>query len=321
MSTTDAGSDAAAETGGGQPENVIAGLAFAFLSVCFASVLLTLPKLGQGSDVPALQIVFFRYLAGTLCILPVFAWRSRTETKREDAPSGGRYAAWHCLRAVLAVMRITCLVYAVSHMEYANVQAISQTNGVFTILLAALILGETINRMTMVVAAVCLTGAWLVVQPDGAAFVTPSPAALAALFGALLWGVEAVIIRHTAARDRFDRILFIVNSVALAIVCVPAFFLWQPQSTTQYLLFALMGPIAILTQVSNIFAFRNARASLLVPIRYLTVVMGLVLGYVLFAEWPNAQALLGMVLIVGGGMSLTFVASSSKRRDRFLRSR
>lgn len=304
----------------GEGERTLAGLLWAMLAVLMASFLLCLPRLA-GGDIPTLQVVFFRYLAGTATIAPVYAVRAMMRRRAGTVRTGVSAATTglHVVRAAMAVTRIACFVYAVTHMPFANAQAVSLTNGVFMMLFGALILSERVNAATILAAAICLAGAVIAAEPSSDATLYLSSAALAALAGAAIWGLEATVIRYTALRDRADRILTFVNAAALALVALPGLALWQPLSSGQVALLAAMGPIAIATQISNVLAFRSARASVLAPVRYMAIVFALGLGLILFREWPSATALSGMVLVAGGGLLLTMLAASHSLRTTWLR--
>jgi len=301
-------------------ERTLAGLMWALGAVFLANILLTLPRIA-GGELATVQVVFVRYLAGTLIITPVFLARMlRGDDRGDDANGDDRRTRWlHALRAVMAVSRICCFVYAVTHMPFANAQAVSLTNGVFMMIFGALILKERINAVTAIAAAVSFAGAVIAAEPSADAALFVSPGAIAALAGAAIWGLESTVIRYTALRDRTDRILFYVNAVALVLAAGPAAWFWTEMSGAQWLTLMAMGPIALMTQVTNIWAFRAARASILAPVRYMAIVFALLLGLVLFGEWPSASAAFGMALVAAGGLMLTMLAASGTLRATWLR--
>lgn len=298
--------------GGSRP---LVGVAWAVLAVFSASFILALPKASAGGLSP-LQITLIRYITGFATVAPLFlATRLRPAAPDAITPERGTFRL-HILRAVLAVTRLTCIFYAVTHMPFANAQAITLTNSVFMIIFAVILLGERVRPATMLAAAVCFVGAVIAAEPalDLRGFL--SPGALAALLGAALWGVEAMVIKYTAYRDGTLRILFIVNAAALCLIAIPGIAAWQPLTLTQWALLALIGPLAIFTQAANIQAFRAADANILAPFRYVSVIFGLAIGWFAFGEWPSPLGLLGMTLIFAGGFALTISMSRSQRNIR-----
>ena len=289
------------------------GICWAVLAVLTASMILALPK-WVGGDLPPVQITLLRYLTGFLTIAPFFLFIQIAPDRSDDVPASRHTLLLHTVRAFLAVVRISLFFYAVTHMPFANAQAITLTNGVFMIIFATLLLHERPRSMTLVAAAFCLAGGIIAAEPDWQAGGFLSYGALAALAGAALWGIEAAIIRYTAVRDNTVRIVFTVNLIALALVALPGLLLWKPMGGAAWLALAFIGPLAIMTQVSNVRAFRVADANLLAPFRYVSVVFALAIGWFVFGEWPSPSGMIGMAVIIVSGVVLTLNAGGFPRR-------
>lgn len=281
---------------------VMWALAASFL----ASLLVAIPKF-VGTAVPALEITFLRYGSGFLAALPFFAFfELRERVSAPAAERSGRVNIWfHALRAVLAVSRLVMAIAAVQLMPLANAQAILLTNGVFMFIFASLILKDPFELRLAIPAVICLAGGIIAANPDfstGSTWLGPGP--LLAFGSALIFGLETVLIRYTALRDRPLRIVFWINAIGTVLLVLPALLLWQPATPWAYALIFLMGPVAICVQIFNVRAFGLARAAVLVPVRYTMIVFGLLIGLVGFNEWPSIPSFFGMALIVGGGMAL-----------------
>ncbi len=276
-------------------------------------MILALPK-WVGGDLSPYQITLLRYLSGFAIIAPFFVYSGVVGVAGDAAPASRRTFVLHGVRALLAVTRISCFFYAVTHMPFANAQAIILTNGVFMIVFAALLLRESVRPMTLVAAGFCFVGAIVAAEPDWQSGGFLSYGAGAALAGAALWGIEAVIIRYTAVRDSAVRIVFAVNLIALLLVLVPGMLVWTPLTAAQWLPLLLIGPLAIMTQMSNVMAFRVANAHLLAPFRYASVVFALVIGWFVFGEWPTVWGLVGISIIIVSGIILTVNVGNAPRR-------
>jgi drug/metabolite transporter (DMT)-like permease len=293
-------------------------LGLTLIAALFASIMLTLPKYA-GFGVHPVQITFLRYATGILTLMVFYGVKGMIRSGRNGPDSAPQriYENWtwlHILRAVMAAARITCTFAAVSMIPLANAQAILLTNGVFMMLFAAIFLHEKVPAIAIWLGAACIGGGFLAADPDLA---DPeswlSIGAGLAFVAAILFGLEAVIIKFTAVRDSNRRILFTVNFVALVLSAIPAFWLWTPMpfDTLKFLL--VMGPVAILVQTCNMEALRRARASIIVPMRYTVVVFGVLIGIAVFNEFPSFQAAIGMTVIVLSGALLAW---STNRRQR-----
>jgi drug/metabolite transporter (DMT)-like permease len=79
---------------------------------------------------------------------------------------------------------------------------------------------------------------------------------------------------------------------------------------------ALVGPGSMWIYVN---ALRHAEASVLAPFSYMRLVYALAIGWLLFAEWPDAWSFVGMALIVGSAIYIAhreFVRAREARLRR-----
>ena len=230
----------------------------------------------------------------------------RNSIAASPAAVSRRVGLWfHVLRAVLAVTRLSLAIGAVQLMPLANAQAILMTNGVFMFIFASLILKEPFELRLAVPAVICLIGGIIAAKPDfSAESVWLGIGPLLAFGSALLFGLETVVIRYTALRDRPLRIVFWINVIGAVLLAPVAWYFWQDASLAIFAMLFAMGPVALIVQSSNIRAFAFARAAILVPVRYSMIVFSLLIGLIGFGEWPSVQAFFGMALIIGGGTTL-----------------
>ncbi len=265
------------------------------------AIMFALPR-AAGSDTPAAQIAFLRYAGGAAITLVWYlSLRLAARPVRATTPLG-----IHMLRACFGVAGVLTGVYAVQHIPLGNAQAITMTNGAFTLLFAALFLNDRASRATVIAALVCIAGAVLVARPDlGDHRLWLSAGAAAAFASAIAQAGELTILKYTASRDDAVRILFTVNATAAALLALPALVVWQPLEPLALAVVGAMGPVAIVGQLCNIRGYRLASASYLTPIRYAGVIFSLLIGLVVFAEVPGALTLAGAALIVGGGILLS----------------
>lgn len=291
----------------------LAGIAWAVFAVLTATMLLALPKWAGGQLSP-FQITLLRYATGLATIAP-FYFHARTGLPKYEVEGRGRHTVkLHVLRAVLAVVRISCFFYAVTHMPFANAQAILLTNGVFMIMFASLLLHEKVQPATIIACAVCFAGGVIAAEPRWQLQGFLSSGAIAALAGAAIWGIESTVIKYTSERDETVRIVFTVNLIATLLILIPGMVAWTPMTPAQWLTLLFIGPLAIMTQVSNVKAFRVTDASLLAPFRYVSVIFALTIGWFVFGEWPSLSGGIGIAMILVSGLALTLNVSGFPKR-------
>jgi len=265
------------------------------------ALMFSIPKLA-GGEVNGLQVTFIRYFTGFLTILPIMLWR---------VSRGGsfRAPAWPliALRASFGAAGVTCVIYATTHMTYADALAISFADGIFVLVLAMLILGERVSPRRWAAAALSLAGAVIVAQPSpellGRVFM--EPAAGIAFLGAAIMAGEVIVIKHLSHRLGAVTLLFYTNMFAVALLTVPAFYIGDWPPLEDLMLYALMGPVAIAGQFLFIFALRSTDVSALVPYKYSTLIYAVLLGIVFFGQWPDMLTVAGIGLIIFSGVQLS----------------
>jgi drug/metabolite transporter (DMT)-like permease len=83
-------------------------------------------------------------------------------------------------------------------------------------------------------------------------------------------------------------------------VAVP--FFWTTPSLFEVMLMAAMGVFAGLGHLALVYGMGQAPASTLAPFNYTALIWAMILGFVFFAELPDALTLAGAAVIVGAGL-------------------
>ncbi|GAB2187033.1 DMT family transporter [Roseibium sp. LAB1] len=287
-----------------RPDNTLLALVLALAGMVAFTPIFAAGKL-SGGLLPVAVLVWLRFLGGAATIVSVAAVR-RVPVFTCLSP------LWklHLMRSFCGVGGLASSIYAASVLPLADATAIGLTKGIIAIVLAGLILKEVITGRHWVAGILCAFGAYLVVRSaeSGAGYAEPAIAGIvAALMGALFMACEALIMRYIAQREDTITILAYVNVFAAVLLSGPVLWLiiregvaWQ-----NLLVFAWMGPLAIVGQSLNISAYRRAGAATLAPVYYGSVLMSAAFGFAVWGEVPTRIAVLGAVLIVAGGAVLT----------------
>lgn len=285
----------------GDPLANAKGVGWAVLAVGLFSFMYVSGKL-TGNFAGASQIVWLRYVGGLITVLVL-------------APICGRRSLHfrtgqvhiHFIRAACGGFGSMAAIYAATHMTVANATAIGLLDGLFTVVLGILLLGERVSIKQWGAAAICLLGAMIIVAGGGFRLQTETSMllpALVALSGALLVAAENILIKRLARSEDALIVLFYVNLFGAALFAIPAFLQWHGLPTSHTILFLLLGPLAIAGQACNIQAFKLADAAVIGPIRYVWIVFGAAFGWLLFHEKISSNVFLGSILILSGGVML-----------------
>jgi S-adenosylmethionine uptake transporter len=124
--------------------------------------------------------------------------------------------------------------------------------------------------------------------------------AAAVLLSAVGYSLNLIMLRHRATRDPLAQIILFQNLGPALILALPAYWVWTPPSAADLAQFALLGTIGVVAHTMLAHAFARIEAARLAPITYVTLVWGVVFGFLFFAEIPGLATIAGAALIVLG---------------------
>jgi drug/metabolite transporter (DMT)-like permease len=155
----------------------------------------------------------------------------------------------------------------------------------------------------------------LVVQPGGNA--TPFWPAMMAVASAV-----CVALRDSATRLMPPRVTAMVATLATTLATtVTGLILALATGSWKPIGFAAVWPLAtaaifvLIANVAMIEAHRDADLSVVSPFRFSVIVWAVLLGIIVFGEWPTPLALAGIVLIAGSGL-YTLHREQARRREQ-----
>jgi drug/metabolite transporter (DMT)-like permease len=79
---------------------------------------------------------------------------------------------------------------------------------------------------------------------------------------------------------------------------------WPSWSDWPFFLLAGLGTAIGGLLISQ--AYRSCEAALIAPLEYMAMPMAIFFGVVVFGEWPDPVAWIGIVLIIGAGLFMIF---------------
>src|SRR5262249_191333 len=247
--------------------------------------------------------------------LALLAW-----WERGAAGFSTRRPGLHAVRGSLGVVAFTTYYMAIAALPLADVVALSFAGPLFLTALSALVLGEPVGARRWGAVLLGLVGVLVVLRPGTSVF---EPAALLVLVSALFYAVSQTITRQLGATDSaattpLRSTLFPVPGAAVggliagrhhagaALHPSLAFLVrgWVLPGWGELALMALCGLIAGTGAYALAQAYRAAPAGTVAPFEYVTILWAVVWGYAFWGQLPGGATVLGLVLIVGAGLSV-----------------
>ncbi|WP_172297289.1 DMT family transporter [Pseudoruegeria sp. HB172150] len=254
-----------------------------------------------GADYAAAQVVFLRAAVGLVLLAPLI-WRHRASFRpRKDM-------LLHLLRVTLSVITLTASFFAIARLPLALFTAVNFTRPIVTMVMAALLLRETIGTARWVAAAVALVGVLIAVNPTEVAWTS----GLAALGVVILSGSGAVIATRRL-RGTPQIVMMTYYTAGLAAFTAPlALWNWVPVQPGHLAPLLLIGVFAQSAQACFLRAHHHGEAGFLSILGYLSLVLSVSVGYLVFEEIPTRGFWIGAVLVVSAAAWTTFDASRAR---------
>ena len=241
------------------------------------------------------QAIFLRGLI-TVPLIALLAWHKGALIVR-IAP---RNRLLVTLRVAAEVGATVGFLTALKHMPLANVTAILQVLPLTVTMAAALFLGEKVGWRRWLAIAIGLAGVLIIIRPGMEGFSVYSIWALVA--------VGCVTIREIATRKLSADLPSLPVALATAIaigglgaVMLPAVE-WAPVSASALSLICGASLAIIGGYLFSVMTIRIGDIGFVAPFRYTAMVWALILGLLLFGEFPDTPTITGTVIIILTGL-------------------
>ena len=217
------------------------------------------------------------------------------------------------IRNLSEVVAVLAIVTALSLIPLSLLSAILQTAPLIVTLGAALFLAEPVGWRRWTAVTIGLLGVLIIIRPGFDSF---DINALFALIGAFGLAIRDLSTRYIPKNMPTS----IISATAILLTVIPSFLLmifqggWQPLApiTIFYLGSAIF--IGIFATIAIVIATRIGQPSAIAQYRYSRLLFGIIIGYLVFNERPDALTYLGSALIVGMGL-YTFHRERIRRQN------
>jgi drug/metabolite transporter (DMT)-like permease len=270
----------------------------AFLLVAIMSAL------GKGVGVSTSAIVFFQNFISLVLFLPWVLRRGLGGIKTE-------HLLLHGIRGVGGLLSQALMFLAILHMPLLNTVLLSNSAPLFIPIVALIWLHEKITASMAISLVVGFVGVLLILKPGRD--LLGNPDALIATAAAVCSAIALVTVNRLSSTEPTDRILlyyFLTASVFSAPFLAVG---WRSPMLWQWGFLLGIGVCQAASQLLIILAYRHATAGRIAPFNYSVVIFSGLIGWIVFKNRPDVTALLGVLLVSGGGILTTMKAGPNGR--------
>lgn len=257
-----------------------------------------------GKNIGPYEIVFFRYLFGTFTLLPFMLWHGKKSfiTSRPLV---------HIARGCLLFGGIALWCHALNVVMVSVATVINFTIPLIVLIFARIFLGENVTFARWIATLLGLVGVIVVINPTSPDFNAIS--ALLVVGSAMFAGLDIINKKYVIKESMFS-MLFYSNIVTLILSFIPTYSNWTEPALQDLALLFLLGAGANLILYCLLKAFALDDASALAPYRYTELLISSSLGYLIFAEIPTINTLLGALIIIPATLFVIYNELKAKRQ-------
>ena len=248
---------------------------------------------------PLFQLLFLRGVGTIIAITVIAKWLGLLHLR---FPVADRKLI--LIRSIAEIGSTYFFMVALFHIPLANVSAIFQALPLAITLAGMVFLGEQVGWRRLIAILIGFGGVMLIIRPGGDGFSSYSLYALAS--------VACVVVRDLVVRRMSDHVPSLVVALGAAVAVTVSSGL--ASLTTEWVqpdaqdILKILGALCFLVAayLSSIATMRVGNLGFVAPFRYTGLLWALMLGLVIFGDWPDGLTLIGAMIIVATGLFTLF---------------
>jgi drug/metabolite transporter (DMT)-like permease len=282
--------------------NPLRGIGLKILSVIVFTAMAICIK-ASAPHVPAGERVFFR---SAFAIPVILVWLAATHNLRHGLDT--THPLGHFWRGLVGTSAMGLGFTALGLLPLPEATALGYAAPLLTVIFAAMFLGEEVRIFRLTAVFFGLIGVVIVLLPRltvtslDAASPAATIGAMAALFGAVFAALAQVFVRKLIHTEATAAIVFYfsVTAAVLSLLTLP--FGWVVPTLREAVLLVGAGLLGGIGQILLTESYRHAETGVIAPFEYVSMLLALIFGYVIFEEVPTRSMVAGAGLIVAAGL-------------------
>lgn len=291
--------------------------AIGYALACFAmwSLSDTVMKLVGDAKISAVQVVAAQAFFSLVLMTVKVSWQKGIGELKSLWPRNPRQQT---LRIFLRLATSFFNAIALQYLSLTMFYVIAFCAPLTIAMLASVVLKERLSWGQILAIVAGFTGVLVAVNPFGADIGAGNLAGIGAMLCAVLcFSANIVWLRVMTQSETTDSLAFYGALVGTVILMPIALILDGPVTQLSVLaLLALMSFFVLGGDIFNFLALRHASAATVEQYHYSQIVLGAILGYVIWHDVPSWNLIAGAVIIIGSGAYVAMAAIREHRKSR-----
>jgi drug/metabolite transporter (DMT)-like permease len=255
---------------------------------------------------PVGQVLFFRFFIGFIPIFFIIP-RDKILTFYKTSRPG-----LHAFRAISGALAIIALFFGLRELPLADVISLTFGGPIFVTVASIFFLSEKVGIKRWFAVFLGFIGMLLIVQP---AFIDLNYYYLTPIIFCIFFACVAISVRSLSKTEANYTIAFYFTFLCAIIGLMSIFFVdWVMPTKIDMAIFITLGLCGSIANLLLTQSYRLAEASLVTPIKYLSLVFAILFGFFIWDEVPKILTLLGAVLVILSSL-IIFIRESQLKKQ------
>lgn len=262
--------------------------------LCFAGATVFVKFVTNGSDIPAIEIAFFRFFFGA-----IWAYTMLYRSGQSFIPNNKKFVIW---RGILNSIAVILFFVSIKYTTVTNANMLNMTYPIFIFLFMPLFRYEKIKPTRIFYLILSITGVYLVIQPN---FNHLLYGDLIGLLSGIIGGLSVMVLRKAREHNSTALVILYVMGIGTlinGILLIPIFRIPTFIQSVNIVLSALLGVAGQVFITAGYKFIETNKGSIISSSR---IIFAVVLGVILFNDKLNLELLLGGSLILFSIIQLT----------------
>lgn len=261
-------------------------------------------------QIESVQTAFLRSVIGLALLAPIIA-------TGKVVPWHSKRIKGHFWRTLAGTASMVLGFYAVAMLPLADATAISFSQPLFAVLLAALIVGEKVRWRRWSATIVGFVGVLVMVRPGEG---TLQLGALVAIANAAMVAFSILLVKRLSDSESPLMILTQFAIFSTLLLLPPALWLWRWPDLWGWTLAVGVALTATVGQYFWVQAFKVGEMSAVAPFEYLRLPFAVFVGWLLWSEVPVVWTYVGAAIVIASAIYIAHreaqLARERKREAR-----
>jgi drug/metabolite transporter (DMT)-like permease len=261
---------------------------------CFAAATVFAKFVTSQSEIPAVEITFFRFFFGIF-----LAYAVLRKTGSSFTPNNKKFVIW---RGILNTIAVILFFTSVKYTTVTNANMLNMTYPVFIFMLMPFIGNEKIKPLQIIYLIMSITGVYLVIQPNFDHLIIGD---LIGLVSGMVGGFSVMTLRKAREYDSTVLIIFYLMAIGTVINGSLLITVFKMPNLLQSVYIVVSALLGLAGQVFITSGYKYIEANKGSIISSSRIIFAVFLGLIFFNDRLNLELIIGGALILFSVVQLT----------------